>query len=96
MATEEITLSQLLYTHEKLENLARGQLSAPIVEQMRETAHELVLEIGMARALSWEDFQRKLRVLLGDYLDVHDIMLNIGADLVRLRNPNAFAGELSA
>ncbi|MGB3044375.1 MAG: hypothetical protein WBB98_14435 [Xanthobacteraceae bacterium] len=95
MATKEITLSQLLYTHEKLENLARGPLSAPIVEQMRETAHELVLEIGTAPATSWDDFVRKLRVLLDDYLDVHDMMHSIEADLLRLRNPRAFASELA-
>ncbi|MGB3044596.1 MAG: hypothetical protein WBB98_15570 [Xanthobacteraceae bacterium] len=95
-AADNPTLSQLLYTHEKLENLARGPLSAPVVEQMKETAHELVLEIGTAPASDWDEFMRKLKVLLGDYMDVHEIMFGIEADLLRLRNPRAFAHELKA
>lgn len=68
-ADNSTSLSQLLYTHEKLENLARGSLSEPIVSQMKDTAHELVLEIGSAPAHDWDEFHRKLRVLLGDYID---------------------------
>jgi hypothetical protein len=87
MATEHATttsLSQLLYSHEKLENLARGPLSEPIVSQMRDTVHELVLEIGNAPAEDWDEFYRKLKALLGDYMDVHQYMDVIRADVGRL------------
>jgi len=88
MATAETTLSQLLYTHEKLENLARGPLSAPVVDQMQQTAHELVLEIGTAPAQDWDEFYRKLKALLGDYLDVHQYLDVIRADVGRLAGAN--------
>lgn len=77
-------LSQLLYTHEKLENLTRGPLPAPIVDQMQQAVHELVLEIGNAPAEDWDEFYRKLKALLGDYLDVHQYMDIIRADVGRL------------
>jgi len=78
------TLSQLLYTHEKLENLARGDLSRPVVEQIKDTAQGLVLEIGKTPALSWDEFNRKLAVLLDDYLDATAFLDVMREDISRL------------
>jgi hypothetical protein len=78
------TLSQLLYTHEKLENLARGDLSRPVVEQIKDTAQGVALEIGKTPANSWSEFHRKLAVLLDDYIDAHRFLDVIGEDIARL------------
>jgi len=78
------TLRQLLYTHEKLENLARGSLSRPVVEQIKATASGLVVEIGKTPANSWDEFHRKLGVLLDDHADSHAFMDVIGDDIARL------------
>jgi hypothetical protein len=78
------TLSQLLYTQEKLENLARGDLSRPVIEQIKGTAQGLVLEIGKTPAYSWDEFHRKLGVLLDDYIDSHAFLDVIGGDIARL------------
>ena len=80
----DIALSQLLYTHEKLENLARGDLSRPVIEQIRGTANGIVLEMGKAPAHSWDEFHRKLKVLLHDWDDVYEFMDVIRGDIARL------------
>lgn len=78
------TLSQLLYTHEKVENLARGPLSPNVVDALRDAAHGLVLEMGNAPAASWDEFHRKLGALLDDYIDVGTFMGVIREDVCRL------------
>ena len=85
-ATNETTptLSQLLYTHEKLENLARGSLSRPVVEQINAPAAGLVVEIGKTPADSWSEFHRKLGVLFDDHADSHAFLDVIGEDIARL------------
>jgi hypothetical protein len=78
------TLSQLLYTREKLENLARGALSRPVVEQIENTATGVLLEIGKTPANSWSEFHRKLAALLGDYIDSSIFLDIIREDTCRL------------
>jgi hypothetical protein len=78
------TLSQLLYTHEKLENLGRGSLSRPVIQQIEATAAGLVVEIGKTPANSWSEFHRKLAVLLDDHADSHAFMDVLGEDIARL------------
>jgi hypothetical protein len=78
------TLRQLLYTHEKLENLARGDLSRPVVEQIKDTAQGVALEIGKTPANSWSEFHRKLAVLLDDYIDSRAFLETIREDVCRL------------
>jgi hypothetical protein len=78
------TLRQLLYTHEKLENLARGALSRPVVEQIEDTAVSIKLEIGKTPANSWDEFHRKLAVMLGDYIDSSIFLDIIREDTCRL------------
>jgi hypothetical protein len=78
------TLRQLLYTHEKLENLARGDLSRPVVEQIKDTAIGVALEIGKTPANSWSEFHRKLGVLLDDHPDSTAFMDVLGEDIARL------------
>jgi hypothetical protein len=78
------TLSQLLYTHEKLENLARGSLSRQVIEQIENTAQGVLLEIGEARAQSWDEFERKLAVLLDDYNESNVFLDVIRDDIARL------------
>jgi hypothetical protein len=82
--TAAIPLSQLLYTHEKLSNLARGPLSGSVVGQIKDTATSVALEIGKAPAQSWEEFHRKLAVLLHDWDDVYEFMDVIRGDIARL------------
>jgi hypothetical protein len=86
MAANETTptLSQLLYTHEKLENLGRGSLSRPVVEQINATASGLVVEIGKTPADSWDEFHRKLGVLLDDHIDSSIFLDIIQDDVGRL------------
>jgi hypothetical protein len=78
------TLRQLLYTHEKLENLARGDLSRPVIAQIIATASGLVVEIGKTPAQSWDEFHRKLGVLLDDHADSTSFMDVLGEDIARL------------
>ena len=85
------TLSQLLYTHEKLENLARGPLSASVVEKIKDTAQGVLLEIGKAPAQSWDEFHRKLKALLYDWDDVYEFMEVINNDVYRLAWPTKMA-----
>jgi hypothetical protein len=85
------SLSQLLYTHEKLENLARGSLSRPVVEQINATAAGLVVEIGKTPADSWSEFHRKLGVLLDDHADSHEFLDVMQEDVSRLMHTSGLA-----
>jgi hypothetical protein len=84
------SLSQLLYTHEKLCNLARGPLSGGVVGQMRETAKDLLSEIASAPALSWPEFGKKVSLFFGELTNaptdewLEAIQLSVYDDIYRL------------
>lgn len=88
---ERPSLSQLLYTHEKLENLARGPLSRPVIEQIKDTAQGVLLEIGKAPAMSWDELHRKVAALLDDYDDASTFMEVFNNDICRLAWPTKMA-----
>jgi hypothetical protein len=80
----DVALSQLLYTHEKLENLARATLPPNVNDRIRDIAQGLALEMGKTPAHSWDEFHRKLKVLLYDWDDVYEFMDVIQGDIARL------------
>ena len=89
MATDKdttIPLHQLLFTHEKVCNLKRAPLSEPVLNLLRSTAHDLVLEMGMAPAKTWDELIGKLRALLDDYTDSYQFVDIIADDIGRLTN----------
>ena len=59
-----------------MENLARGDLSRPVIEQIKDAAIGVALEIGKTPANSWSEFHRKLAVLLDDYIDATDSLMS--------------------
>ncbi|WP_066506035.1 hypothetical protein [Bradyrhizobium macuxiense] len=65
-AVKNTSLSQFLYTHEKLRNLTRGPLPSDIVEEMTSTARGIAERILEAPASDWRELCRKALVLLDE------------------------------
>ncbi|MGY4313104.1 hypothetical protein [Bradyrhizobium sp. JR3.5] len=63
------SLSQFLYTHEKLRNLARGPLPRQIVDEMTDTACGIAEKMLEAPAADWHQLVRKVQVLLEELSD---------------------------
>jgi cytochrome P450 len=58
------TVSQLLYTHRRLTDLARGPLSDSVADEIHETANTVVCEIAGTPSASWHEFAAKVSLLL--------------------------------
>jgi hypothetical protein len=69
MATADDTttsISQLLYTHEKVCNLARGPIPDAIVDHLRGAASDLVDQVVRTQATSWRELARKAALFLDE------------------------------
>jgi hypothetical protein len=62
----DVPLSQLLESHRKITDLIKGALSGRVVDSLRESAEEVRYDITMARATSWEEFGRKVQLLVDE------------------------------
>ncbi|MGX9430281.1 hypothetical protein [Bradyrhizobium sp. LeoA1S1] len=60
------TVSQLLYTHRKTTDLARGPLPSRVVDDLRGTAYGIQKEIVATPAADWSEFAAKVRLLLDE------------------------------
>jgi hypothetical protein len=58
------TLSQLLYAHQRITRLSGTAPSSGAVDNLRETAEEMLYDITLTRATSWEEFGRKVLLLV--------------------------------
>ncbi|MEY9137193.1 hypothetical protein ACVIWV_009344 [Bradyrhizobium diazoefficiens] len=58
-AERPTTLSQFLYTHRRLTDLARGPLPSEIVEEMTHTACGIAEKILEAPAADWRELSKK-------------------------------------
>ncbi|WP_225644300.1 hypothetical protein [Bradyrhizobium australafricanum] len=65
-ADRATSLSQFLYTHEKLRNLTRGPLPRAIVDEMVHTAHGIAVRALDAPAADWRELSRKALLLLDE------------------------------
>jgi hypothetical protein len=89
------TLSQLLYTHRRLTDLARGPLSARAVDDLRGTAYGIQKEVVNTPAANWAEFGAKVRLLFDElttdptegWLDA--IRESVRADIARLGGEGA-------
>jgi hypothetical protein len=81
-------LSQFLYTHQRLTNLARGPLPSAIVDEMLHTACGIAEKILEAPAADWRELSKKVLLLLNElpyepeWLD--KICENLSEDISRL------------
>jgi len=60
------TLSQLLYTHRRLTDLARGPLPRQIVDEMTNTACGIAEKTLEAPAADWRELSKKALLLLDE------------------------------
>ncbi|WP_407122715.1 hypothetical protein [Bradyrhizobium sp. STM 3561] len=65
-AERPTTLSQFLYTHEKLRNLTRGPLPDIVIEEMTQTACGIAERILEAPAADWRELSKKALLLLDE------------------------------
>jgi hypothetical protein len=62
--TAAIPLSHLLQAHQKITDLVGTALSSGVVDNLRKTAEEMLYDITLTRAASWEEFGRKVQLLV--------------------------------
>ncbi|MCS3503411.1 hypothetical protein M2189_007073 [Bradyrhizobium japonicum] len=62
--TVAIPLSQLLEAHQKITDLVGTALSSAAVDNLRETAEEVLYDITLTRAATWAEFGRKVQLLV--------------------------------
>jgi hypothetical protein len=62
--TAAIPLSQLLQAHQKITEMASTVLPGHAVDSLRDTAEGVLYDITLARAASWEEFGRKVQILV--------------------------------
>lgn len=60
----DVALSHLLQVHRKIADLIGGTLPGRPVNSLPEAAEELLYDIAMARAANWEEFGRKVQLLV--------------------------------
>jgi hypothetical protein len=58
------SLSQLLEAHQKITDLVGTALPGHAVDSLRETAEGMPYDITLTRAASWEEFGRKVQILV--------------------------------
>jgi hypothetical protein len=87
--SDPTTLSQFLYTHEKLRNLARGPLPSQIVDEMVHTVCGIAEKVLEAPAADWRELSKKALLMIEE-LPVDDpdwvdrICESLSGDIVRL------------
>lgn len=64
--SDRTTLSQFLYTHRRLTDLARGPLPSQIVEEMTDTACGIAERVLDAPAADWRELSKKALMLLDE------------------------------
>lgn len=62
--SDPTTLSQFLYTHEKLRNLARGPLPSQIVDEMVHTVCGIAEKVLEAPAADWRELSKKALLMI--------------------------------
>jgi hypothetical protein len=62
--TTAIPLSHLLRAHQEITDLVGTALPGHAVDNLRETAEEMLYDITLTRATSWEEFGRKVLLLV--------------------------------
>jgi hypothetical protein len=63
---EPTTLSQYMYTHQRLTDLCRGPLPCDIVDQMTQTACGIAERILEAPAADWRELSKKAVLLIDE------------------------------
>ncbi|MCS3895588.1 hypothetical protein M2171_004721 [Bradyrhizobium japonicum USDA 38] len=58
------SLSELLQAHQKITGLISTASSKGVADNLREAAEELLYDITQARAATWEEFGRKVQILV--------------------------------
>ena len=87
--SDPTTLSQFLYTHQKLMNLARGPLPSAVVDEMVNTACGIAEKIVEAPAVDWRELSKKALLMIEE-LPVDDpdwvdrICESLSEDIARL------------
>lgn len=64
--SEPTTLSQYLYSHRRLTDLARGPLPSQIIEEMTNTACGIAERILEAPAADWRELSKKALLLIDE------------------------------
>jgi hypothetical protein len=58
------SLSQILQAHQKITDLVGTALPSSVIDNLREAAEEMLYKITLTRAASWEEFGRKVQLLV--------------------------------
>jgi hypothetical protein len=97
--TAAIPLSQLLQAHQKITDLGGAALPGHAVDSLRETAEEILYDITLTRAASWEEFGRKVLLLVDQTTEAsHEgwltaVQEGVYWDLKQLNGESAQAAE---
>ncbi|MET4847007.1 hypothetical protein [Bradyrhizobium japonicum] len=91
------SLSQLLQAHQKITDPISMVPSGVGANNLRETAEELLYDITQARAATWEEFGRKVQILVDQTTEAsHEGWLRrlLGSEAVERRGGKGLIGSL--
>lgn len=63
------SLGHLLQAHRNITDLVSGALSGGVVDSLRDAANEMLYDIASVRATSWEEFGRKVQLLVDETVE---------------------------